>query len=317
LIREQELLEQMWLLDEEYLQLPAADRDAVGSTLVGTNRVAMSRERDPEIAARIRRNGAALYYLLRLHWAESLGTARWEEAETLLVEMSAAVDTYGLEEIRPRLAADTRGFTVARDEAAAVQTRRRRPWPYLGLAVGLGGVGYGGYLYGTDEVGSLTDDADERFLQYQSATDPAEIERLRGETEDLYDQAELTEWIQWGSIAAGGVVAVVSTIFLVRNQRAGEAYLRDWARERHGREIDAAGEILDLFRNPNTAADVSAIVVLGPSDSLVDVDGSPRSLPLVLRQQEGLPLALSGGVPYVDRERTRLYGPGPALTVLR
>jgi TolB-like protein len=287
LLREQELLERLWLLDEEYLQLPRLDRDALSSSLAGTNRIAMSRERDPEIAARVTRNGAALYYLLRLAWAEQLGTANWDEAETLLEEMGAAVDTYSLDDIRPRLAADIRAFAGAREEAAAVQMRRRRPWPYLGLAVGLGGVGYGGYLYATDEVGTLN------------------------------DEAELTEWVQWGSIAAGGAVALVSTIFLVRNQRAGEAYLRDWARERYGREIDTAGEIVDLLQNVNDDVDESAVIVLGPADAMVDIDGSPRSLPLVVRQPAGLALALSGGVPYVDGDRTRLFAPGAAMTVWR
>jgi hypothetical protein len=61
----------------------------------------------------------------------------------------------------------------------------------------------------------------------------------------------------------------------------------------------------------------SSIVVLGPTDALVDIDGSPRALPLVVRQRVGLPLTVSGGVPYVDRERSRLFGAGPALTVLR
>jgi TolB-like protein len=317
LTREQELLEKLWLLDEEYLQLAREDRGALGEILTGTDRIAVSGETDSETVARVTRNGAALYYLMRLYWAESLGTARWDDAEALLGEMGAVVDTYGLDEIRPRLAADARAFAGAREEAAAVQTRRRRPWPYLGLAVGLGGVGYGGYLYGTDAVGKLTDEGDESFLQYQNATDPVEIERLRGETEDLYDEAELTEWIQWGSIAAGGVAAVVSTIFLVRNQRAGEAFLRDWARDRYGREIDAAGEIIELLRNGEEETGGSSIVVLGPTDALVDIDGSPRALPLVVRQRVGLPLTVSGGVPYVDRERSRLFGAGPALTVLR
>lgn len=322
---EQQRLETVWQLDEEFARIdPAAvlapddGRPTAEGLLPGTTRIAADPGRadtmSEEVARRIARNGAAQYYLLRLAWLQALDDARWEDADAILGEMETVVDTFSLDGVRGAFAADRSSYRTAREEGAQAAVRARRPWPYLGILLGLGGGGYGGYLLYNDEVGRLTAEADERYDAYQATSDPAEAERLRQESEDLYDEAELFEWIQWGSIAAGGLLTVVSAAVLVRNFRAGETYLRDWTRETYGRDIALASDAVDVLLDPPGETE-ARVVVLGPSRVIASRDGNPVSLPMTVTQPPGSPVDV-GRPSVVPVDRTRLYGVGTWLAVV-
>ncbi|MFW5694219.1 MAG: hypothetical protein ACOCYB_03560 [Alkalispirochaeta sp.] len=292
----QTTLERAWQLDEEFFRLTVSTVEQDGGTeaiLPGTYRLIGSiNSSDAAISSRVRRNGAAYYHMLRMLWAEDLGSARWDAAGDRLDVMESVVADFDLEWLRTEVTSDRRKYRTALDEADRVRMRRRRPWPYIGIALGLGGVGYGGYLVATE-----------------ADVFPGERDTIMGR------EFARSDVLQWGSIGVGGAITAISTAVLVRNLRADENYLREWARSEYGFEIDRVDEIRSVI---DTADDVDAatVVVLGPADRLVAVDGRPQSLPLQLRQDPGHPLVIDAPV-VVSDDRTRLYGSGVSFMIVR
>ncbi len=292
----QRTLERAWQLDEEFFRLTLAavqEREVESEILPASYQIAQdSGVSDPVISDRVQRNGAAYYHLLRLLWANELGAARWEEAQATLDRMETVVTDFELDWLRGEVLSDRQAFTAAVSEAERVQLRRRRPWPYLGVAIGLGGMGYGGYLVATE-----------------ADVFPGERDTIAGQ------EFARSDLLQWGAIGVGGAVTAISAAVLVRNLRAGENYLRDWARSEYGFEIDRSSEILAAV-GTDEPSDSAVVLVLGPSDRLVSVDGNPRSLPILVEQQPGLPLSLDAS-PVVSEERTRLFERGVSVLVVR
>lgn len=288
---EQATLETVWRLDEEFARLnplvfvaSEADADDISNVLPETYRIAgeTASQGEPAVRRRIERNGAAQFHLLRLAWLQALENGEWESADRLLSRMETAVDALSLNTLREALSADRRAFAQAQSEAQSIARRNRRPWPYMGLVAGLGGVGYGGYvLY--EERGNLSieDGIDARI---------------------------------WGSAAGGSILSLISGAILTRNQRADESFLRDWVQSEYGGDIGRALTAIEVLREapPERGA---RIVVLGPRDVVGAVDGDPRALPVIVEQDEGLPVDV-GRPTRVAADRTRLYRRGTWLTVV-
>ncbi|HKK49212.1 MAG TPA: hypothetical protein VJ932_08950, partial [Alkalispirochaeta sp.] len=259
----QRTLERAWQLDEEFFRLTVSavrEADGTESVLPGTYRLLEGAESaDAAISTRVRRNGAAYYHVLRLLWSEDLGAARWNAAQLRLEEMESVVTDFELDWLRDEVTSDRRAFMNALNEAERVRLRRRRPWPYIGIAVGIGGLGYGGYLIATE-------------------TDvfPGERDTVMGQ------EFARSDVVQWGSIGVGGAVAAISTAVLVRNLRAGENFLRDWARSEYGFEIDRTGEIVSAIEDSENGAGAT-VIVLGPADRLVTRNGQPHALPMLVQ----------------------------------
>jgi len=333
----QDELETLWQLDEELYRLRPDVYGPNGAYETGNPLSVMNgsatlaetyREsgESPEIRRRIMRNGAAQYHLLHLAWAASLGRAEWTQAEAILSDMETISDHYGLEN-DAAFRRDRTAWNMAKQEAETYSRRRRRPWPYIGLAAGLGGLGYGGYYLATDQVGGYTDKGDDYYDDYELATTGVEAVSLREKAEEQYDRAEDAEFVQWTSIAAGGVVAILSTWRIIANRRADETFLRDWAQENYGGEIALAdrlfsGEVSDRFEPVPTDGrrggeyDTSLVLVLGPAGEVVHVDDRPRVFPFLQEIERGSRLE-ADRPPMVDGDRTRIYEDPFALTVLR
>ncbi|MFW6228075.1 MAG: hypothetical protein ACOC2V_01335 [Alkalispirochaeta sp.] len=330
-------LETLWQLDEELYRLrpdvygPEGEyeRGRPLSVMNGTAALAESYqdgEEHPEIRRRIVRNGAAQYHLLHLAWAAALGRADWNQAEAILADMETVSSHYGLEN-QTAFRRDRSAWNMAKQEAETVSRRRRRPWPYLGLAAGLGGLGYGGYYLATDQVDGYTDKGDDYDDESDLATTEAEAESLREKADEQYDRAEEAEIIQWTSIAAGGVVAILSTWRIFANRRADETFLHDWAQENYGGEIALADrlfsdEIVARFGPTPTdelhedESETTLVLVLGPAGEVVHVEDRPRVFPFLQEIERGRSL-VTDRPPVVDGDRTRIYSDPFALTVLR
>lgn len=333
----QSLLEAVWRLEEELYRL--GPDDYVGddgyeigrptSVITGTTTIASdtidSQIQDRMIQDRIARNGAAHYYFLHLLWTEALAAADWDRSEALLNDLEAVVDTYDLP-FEGQLRKDRAEWRKAKNESAAYRRRSGRPWPYVGIAVGLGGIGVGTYSIVTDQIGQYESEGDDYYDDYEVATTGVEAERLREQAEDAYDDAEFAEFVQWTSLAVGGVVAALSTWRLIHNRRAERTFLAEWATERYGQEIslservfsddfiEAIGDTPQL-EDPDDDGAVE-ILVLGPPGEVVYIDGQPRVLPFLTKQPVGETFS-SDRAPVVDADRTRIFVEEFSIVVLQ
>lgn len=319
---EQQILEIAWDLEEEFLGITPERYEPSGDYAGGDPFafVAGSRERvergdinDPRVLERIERNGAAHLSMLHLRWAQLLAEERWDDAYALLADMEAVETAFSLSRYL-RVPPLRRSLEGALATYETYEARRARPWPYLTGGLGLGAAGYGGFLLATGAVDSKTDDADEIYERYNAATDPSEVSRLREEANDAYDEAELFEIVQWTSLAVGGVVAVASTIRVLRNRRAGEVYLRGWARERYGRLMDVAAQV---FHGEDRGRDGTLpVLLLGPYEGVVTVGDRVDFLPVVVPAQPGEPLSVSRPRAAAE-DASRLMSWASRLMVLR
>ncbi len=288
--QEQNRLAAVWELDREYARLEphhfsrGSDTYQPGDPLPVLPDTVRIREsvlvQDERVAVRVHRNAHAQYQLTWLRWAEALGEYRWDEAERILADLATLEQHYRLDDQTQARQIRSR-FGEAREEAATLALRRRRPWPYLSLGVGLGGIGFGSYLYATDE------------LDNYSGTD-----------------REIVEWTQWGSIGAGAVISLASIVRIISNNRAGEVYLREWAREEQGRLIDTAERVFELSRDGSERA---WALLLGPVGEMLTLENRPAQFPVLLEVRDGLPVP-TGRAPVVAEEADRLMTPG--LTIL-
>jgi TolB-like protein len=290
---EQERLETIWELEREFARLVPADfsrtagRYEPGNPLPimpVTDRVRRSStDDDRRVTERVRRNGYTQYYLTWLRWAEALAENDWPEAEKILADLETLDRTYGIGDQQDRQAV-AQEYRQARGDAEELGIRRRRPWPYLALGAGLGAVGYGNYLFVTDEAEGKSDSR------------AREIER-----------------IQWGSMAVGGVVSVASIVRIVQNNRAGENALREWSLEQHGRMMEVARRAF----HPDLPGEVGAYaLLLGPRGEMVTIASRAESLPALIPVAEGRPL-LTGRAPVLPEDETRLMPGGVTLIPLQ
>lgn len=321
---EQAVLETAWSLEEEFVSLDPARYSPDGEYTPGSPFVFVefadtvaampeSVRADRRVRERVERSGAAHLLLLQLRWARLLAEERWEEALSLLDDMEAVEQRFALARYLD-VSQLRRGLVDAFAGYEAYRGRGARPWPYLSAAVGLGAAGYGGYLLATDAVGDKYDDANAIHDRYSAATDPAEATSLRQDANDAYDEAELLEIVQWSSIVVGGVVAIASVIRGIQNRRAGDTYLRRWARERHGRLLAVADQVFD--RGDDGGKAVVSLVVLGPSGETVVIEQRVDLLPLVVDAPPGRAIVTSRPT-VVTEDGSRLVDRSGRLAVLR
>ncbi len=299
----QRLLETAWQLEEELYRLRPGSFSSIkdyspGNPFADVLRSKEILDSDTEriegdaVRLRVIRNGAALYYFLHIARSAALARSDWETAEAILNDMEGVAEVFGIEEVTSWRQERTE-WRRATTESAAYTRRGRRPWPYIGLAAGFGGAGYGGYLLATGESGDFTD-----------------------------KEAEI---VQWSSIAVGGVVAILSTWRIFHNRRAADRYLFEFAGERYGQEIALSERIfsrrfvessdLDSGKNPDISQPAT-VLVLGPPGEVVRVNGQPRVFPFLHEVAPGGSLDVDRA-PVVDADRTRMYDGGFSVLVLR
>ncbi len=321
---EQRVLEASWDLEGEFASL-TIDRYRLDGDYVPEEpfafieRATELAEQEPEItgdlrvSSRIERNATAHLALLRLRWSFLLANDRWEEAQSLLEDITAVGEQFELAHIGANRRT-VRQFDTALATAETFRDRSSRRWPYVGGAVGLGAIGYGGYLLAADAVGTAIDDADRTFDDYQAASDPATAERLRARANDQYDEAELLEIVQWSSIAFGVAVAVASGVVGIRNRRAAENYLRGWARDRHGREIALAERLFDGSLELSDGE--SSVLLVGPPEASITIGRQVDVLPTLVVSASGTSLATSRPT-VVATDASRLLDSGLQVMVVR
>lgn len=290
LLERQDQLETIWRLEREFAELDPKEfgldapqypnGDPLAALPIARRVGASQRTDDRRITERVLRNGYIQYHLTWLRWAEALSQSRWDDADRILDDLVALERHYGIGQQNHWRAVHT-AYNEAREEAGLIATRRRRPWPYITLGIGFSGVGFGGYLLATDEVSS------------HSGSD-----------------AEMVEWIQWGSIAAGSVITVASIARIVSNNRAEEAFLREWARVEHGRLIDTAEKVFDPSSSPDDSN--THVLILGPIGELITIGSRVETLPLLIDAEQGSPVRTSRA-PVVPDDATRLLTPGTTI----
>ena len=286
-------LEQVWQLEEEFFRLDAG-RLLSGdmpdlSVIEATRRIAPEAGANDLLRSRVERNGAALYYLMDLRRMRALSEGAWDEADTILNRMEQVVTELNLDMLRPDLVAERSSWQMAREEATALESRGGRPWPYIGLVLGVGIAGTGGYLATAETFG----------------LDPAPF------------GVDFTprQLVQWSAIGGGGALILVSGVQAARNARAGRSYRRDWVDERYARETASLERVLEaLAVGPESES--ARILVLGPRDALANAGGRPASLPLLVEQRAGNALEVGRG-PVVPADATRLYNAGLSLLLVQ
>lgn len=303
--REQSRLEALWQLDEEFARLSVTDVAPTGAYTVGdplarlpgTITIATGdRSRMDGVASRIGRNGHALYGLVRLAWAGALSRSDWETAELLIDDLGLINATLQLG-LTGSLERDRRAFEAASREADVASRRRGRPWPYIGAGVGFGVAGYG--TYATVSTGA----------------DPvAEALGSAGVA------PEIVGWVPVSAIVGGGILAVTSTVLAVRNARAVDNALREWARSYAGREMQRADELLtppaaERARDRAAGEQTARVLVLGPVGALANIAGEPVLLPAVVEHPVGQAIDV-GRATRVTEDRSRLLPAGTVLVVV-
>lgn len=325
----QDALESIWRLEEEMYRLSPTDYMEEGryelggpeEMLPGTTAVTADYNRRTDelrvleeklLTERIERNGTSQVYLLHLLWTQALNEGDVERAEALLRDMVTTAESYELE--ATTFVEDEAAAWKAVSEDASVYGRRsRRPWPYLGLAVGLGGLGFGGYYIATDQVGTLLEKGDEYHDEYELSQSASQADHYREKAEETYDDAEFAEFVQWSSIAAGGLVTLISTWRIIHNRQAERSFLHDWVRERYGREIALADRLSSRGflqeigeREEAGSGDSVQILVLGPPGDVVHIEGRPRILPVLIEQPYGELFEIDRA-PIAETDRQRIY----------
>jgi hypothetical protein len=248
------------------------------------------------VASRIGRNGHALYGLVRLAWAGALSRSDWETAELLIDDLGLINSTLQLG-LTGSLERDRRAFEAASREADAASGRRGRPWPYIGAGVGLGVAGYGTYA----TVSNWADPVAEALGSAGVAP-------------------EIVEWVPVSAIVGGGILAVTSTVLAVRNARAGDNALREWARSYAGREMQRAEELLtppaaERPRDRAAGEQTARVLVLGPVGALANIAGEPVLLPAIVEHPVGQAIDV-GRATRVTEDRSRLLPTGTVLVVV-
>jgi len=176
-------------------------------------------------------------------------------------------------------------FRQARETAEELRKRRRRPLPYLLTAIGAGGTGYGSWLFYTDAVGSVVDEADSLYRVYEVAG-PDTVAAARNAAEDSYQEAEELEIVQWASIAGGAAILATGVALAVRNIRRSENSMRDWAENRYRRLMTVSTRILAYLSEDRTdsrqvGVTEAELLILGPQN-LVLLSGSVVDTPPLL-----------------------------------
>lgn len=290
--REQAVLTAAWELDREFHSLRVSAFSRAGQVYLPGDPLPLMSEarrlgredvsRDARVARRILRNGYTQYYLTWLRWGESLSLGLWEEAAQILDDLAELDRAYSLG-VGSQLAGVRRDYEAALEEAESIARRRRRPWPYITLGIGLGGVGVGAYMYATDEV-------------------------------DNYDGSDrdVAEIVQWSALGAGTVISIASIVRIVRNNRAGDNYLREWVRDTYGYLMDTSDRVFE-YDDGDRAPGEARVLVLGPMDETITAGSRLEQLPAFLSAPAGRVFA-TGRATVVPGEAGRLLEPG--LTIV-
>ncbi len=239
---------------------------------------------DPDVRAEIRRSALAHLYLLDICFGAALSESDWETSARIMDEMAHTRDRFQLgNEVLPEIRVAE--FRQARETAEELRKRRRRPLPYLLTAIGAGGTGYGSWLFYSDAVGSVVDEADTLYRVYEVAG-PDTVAAARNAAEDSYQEAEELEIVQWASIAGGAAILATGVALAVRNIRRSENSMRDWAENRYRRLMTVSTRILAYLSEDRTdsrqvGVTEAELLILGPQ-SLVLLSGSVVDTPPLL-----------------------------------
>ncbi|POR04658.1 hypothetical protein AU468_03010 [Alkalispirochaeta sphaeroplastigenens] len=296
--REQKGLELLWELDREFSRLAPenlsrrSDWYTPGDPLRGLAVTERVQKEDPGSGATtppVRRNALALFRLLELRWAQSLAEEAWDEAALVLEDLAAVDRFFHLGETE-RLAGLRQDYLslLVRVEG---QRDRSRVLPLLGVGAGLGGVAGGSYLLVTDVASDYSDSPGPLFD---------------------WSESELVDMAAGGLIVAGGVLAVVSAVRLIRGRSSVDGPLRDWSREEQGQMISAAEDIFSWTPGPGQGA---RVVILGPPGEIVSLGDRIVTMPALVPAEQGR--AFSVHRPFVvSRDRTRLVPEGVSIIVV-
>lgn len=287
-------LEQVWQLEEELFRLdPFAVLDGTTTgmdALEASSGIAASGAGTDALRHRVVRNGTALYHLLDLRRIAAMAGGDVELADATLAEMDRLVTGLDLADLRTSLATDRRAWQAAREEAVALQARRGRPWPYIGLVLGIGSAGYGGYLATAESFG----------------LDPV----------PFGNDPSTREIVQWSAIGGGSALALLSGALAVRNARGGGSYLRDWVEQRYAPQLATLRQLDEVAEGAGASPETARVLVLGPGGALATFGARPSTLPALVEQPAGDALE-AGRAPIVPEDATRLYSAGVHLLVVQ
>ncbi|MFP4427129.1 MAG: hypothetical protein ACLFPP_11800 [Spirochaetaceae bacterium] len=169
--------------------------------------------------------------------------------------------------------------------------RRRKPmWHWLAAGLGVAAAGTGGYIYVTDPISPLLNEANELEEEYDAATDVEELLTLRSEIEGNYDEANTLETVQWAGLGAGTgllATAVVSRILtLGRPERKTERF----ARENYPVEMAAAEGVFVEEYGPGEAG-----LLVFNRGKTVSEETTIHATPWYSRRAAGEEITLTGG----------------------
>ncbi len=169
--------------------------------------------------------------------------------------------------------------------------RRRRPlWHVLAAAVGMAVGGYGGYIYVTDPITPLLDEADELQVRYETSMDVDEIVNLRSEIESNYQQANIQTAIMWSGIAGGATLVTTAIVARMFSVGRAERKLARHADNEWAFEMVAADQALNAEYAPGEGG-----VLITNRGRAVTIDGRQYPTPYFTKRPVGDSFDVFGG----------------------
>lgn len=202
-----------------------------------------------EVARRIRRNGIAAFHTADLHRMADLATGNWDSADERLQEMMEIDRVFNLG-LAGFVRQEQQQWERARSDASGLREERSGAAPVVGMIAGAALVGGGGYLLAVDT--GL--------------------------------ESPVKELAQWGAVGSGVAAAVVSGLLWRRNRRADTTYLRRWADEEYGHRMAVATQLQEIRAGARSG---DHVLVLGPPDAMISLNGRPVVLPALLPVEAG------------------------------
>jgi TolB-like protein len=238
------------------------------------------------------RNLAAVMEMIRLLVADSVATVSYEDMTRNRIGYLRFLRTYP----EPYTYSGEFSRYTRAVQRYERQDRQRTPtWHLIAAGTGLAAAGYGGYIYATDPMTPLIEEADEWQVLYEASTDVDEISALRSDIESNYRQANFQNAIMWGGLTGGAALVTTAIVARMFSVRRAERKLDKYADDDWPFEIAAAEQVLNAEFGPGDAG-----VLITNRGRPIVIDGQRYPSPYYVERAAGDVFEVFGGWPVAE-----------------